>query len=99
MFDTILLEVPRGERRRRKLTLLATVAGEALVIAVLVAVPLFYLDALPNVSALAPTITVPLGPAPDSAPQQNPHPGGGTHGTVLPGQAPTVRYTGTSLLT
>ena len=49
MFDPI--EVPRAERRRRKLTLAATLAGESLVIAALIAVPLLYLDAIPGVSA------------------------------------------------
>jgi len=75
MFDSVLLEVPRAERRRRKLTLLATLAGECFMVAVLVAVPLLYLDALPGVSvragvpvtvSYAPPV-VPLASAPSAA--------------------------------
>jgi protein TonB len=71
MFDFVLLEVPRGERRRRRLTLLATLAGEALVVAVLVAVPLVYLDAIPGVSmhAQAAVLPVSFSPPPHAQPE------------------------------
>ena len=63
MFDSVLLEVPRAERRRRKLTLAATLAGESLVIAALVAVPLLYLGAIPGVYAqIAPFEVTPYLP-------------------------------------
>jgi protein TonB len=60
IFGDVLLETTATERRRRKLTLLATVAGEALVVATLVAIPLLYLDALPGVSVHAAPVTTPL---------------------------------------
>jgi len=64
LFDDVLLESTGGEKRRRKLTLFATLAGEALVIAALVSIPLLYLDAVPGYSAKAGTFHVPLTPAP-----------------------------------
>ena len=56
LFDDVLLETTSGERRRRKLTLFATIAGEGLAIAAIIAIPLLYLDAVPGYSAHAATI-------------------------------------------
>ena len=50
LFHDVLLGATSAERRRRRLTLAATLVSEALVIAALVALPLLYLDALPGVS-------------------------------------------------
>jgi protein TonB len=63
LFDDVLLETTSGERRRRKLTLVATLAGEVVLIAAAIAVPLLYLDAVPGYSARAARNT-PLTPAP-----------------------------------
>ena len=68
LFDDVLLETTGSERRRRKLTLFATLAGEALVIAAVVAVPLLYLDAVPGYSARAQAVALPLTPAPRGEP-------------------------------
>jgi protein TonB len=62
MFHDVLLETTTGERHRRTLTLLATLAGEALVIAALVAVPLLYLDAIPGFSVHAAPVDVTFHP-------------------------------------
>ena len=92
MFDSVLLEVPRAERRRRKLTLVATLAGESLVIAALVAVPLLYLDAIPGMSVHAQVLNVPLGQAPTLHPDQRPDLGGGnSHGPFVGVPTPIVR--------
>ncbi|MBI2678979.1 MAG: energy transducer TonB [Candidatus Koribacter versatilis] len=53
LFGDVLLETTVAERRRRRLTLFATLSGEALVIAALVALPLLYLDAVPGMSVHA----------------------------------------------
>jgi len=86
LFDDVLLETTSGERRRRKLTLFATLAGESLAIAAIIAIPLLYLDAVPGYSAHAATISTPLTPAPLGV-------AGGSHdqGTHSPanGPAPT----------
>ncbi|MDP9269129.1 MAG: TonB family protein [Acidobacteriota bacterium] len=68
LFDDVLLETTRGERRRRKLTLFATLAGEAVVLAALIAIPLLYLDAVPGYSVHASTLALPLTPAPAGEP-------------------------------
>jgi len=59
LFDDVLLEATSGERRRRKLTLFATLAGESLAIAAIIAIPLLYLDAVPGYSAHAQPVTTP----------------------------------------
>lgn len=78
MFHDVLLETTPAERRRRKLTLAVTLLGEAFVIAVLVAIPLLYLDALPGLAIHEPTTPISLSRAPRiggaTAPQS-----GGTH--------------------
>ena len=87
LFDDVLLETTSGERRRRKLTLFATLAGEALVIAAVVAVPLLYLDAVPGYSARAQAIALPLTPAPlgePDAPREQPHAQGGGPNALIP---------------
>lgn len=79
MFQDVLLETTPQERRRRKLTLAVTLLGEALVIAVLVAVPLLYLDALPGLSIHEPRYAVPLGETPHIGGANLQHPGGAAH--------------------
>jgi protein TonB len=64
LFGDVLLETTPAERRRRRFTLVITLAGEALVIAALIAVPLLYLDAVPGVSVRANTVDLPRVPAP-----------------------------------
>lgn len=76
MFQDVLLEATPAERRRRKLTLGITLLGEALVIAVLVAIPLLYLDALPGISIHeAPLTPLSLSAAPHVSGSTAPHPG------------------------
>src|SRR4051812_5090424 len=100
IFGDVVLETTAAERRRRKLTLLATIAGEALVVATLVAIPLLYLDAVPGISVhAAPTFNTPLSPAPrgrEDAPHR-PEGGAGQHGANLPAlpvdrQFPSLPY-------
>jgi protein TonB len=64
LFGDVLLETTPAERRRRRFTLVITLAGEALVIAALIAVPLLYLDAVPGMSVHASTVDLPRVPAP-----------------------------------
>jgi periplasmic protein TonB len=84
MFQDALLETTPGERHRRELTLLATLAGEALVIAALVALPLLYLDAIPGFSVRA-AVRVPLGPPPQVAHDLKPRAPSGGGGPTAPG--------------
>ena len=62
LFDDVLLETTGSERRRRKFTLFATLAGEALAIAVVIALPLLYLDAVPGYSVHAAPVDVTYHP-------------------------------------
>ena len=90
LFEDVLLESSGGERRRRKLTLLGTLAGEALLIASVLAIPLLYLDAVPGYSAKAQTVRVPLTPAPIGL-TDAPHDGGASSPAGSP--APQPRQT------
>jgi protein TonB len=75
LFDDVLLETSSGERRRRKLALFATLAGEA--IAVVIALPLLYLDAVPGYTVHAQPLTTPPRPvAPIQLTSGPSHPGG-----------------------
>lgn len=60
MFQGILLETTPAERRRRKLTLLASILSEGLVLAAVIAIPLLYLDAVPGLSVHAQSIETPV---------------------------------------
>jgi protein TonB len=83
MFQDVLLETTPQERRRRKLTLAVTLLGEAFVIAVLVAIPLLYLDALPGLSLRAPSTPISVSAAPHLG-SAGPRSGGGTHPVANP---------------
>jgi periplasmic protein TonB len=98
MFHDVLLEVPAAERRRRKLTLLATIAGEGLVIATLLAIPLLYLDVIPGLSVQAKTLSVPLSGAPAVTGGPAGPRAGGSRALSQPQAAPTVRTSGHPLL-
>ena len=82
LFGDVLLETTPRERRRRRLTLAATLAGEALAVAALAAIPLLYLDAVPGISVHAAAFNQLLTPAPLGDPAGHHDSGGHPQHTV-----------------